>query len=173
MFPLCNSEMGLGVHSDRTIQAWRNHQRPPAGGGCLAAPARGLVPLNVPGTRPVVWGRDSQDPGGSAYEHAWRGAAQRAQPGVRGSERAPPGRKALAEGAQARAAGAARDGPQCARADGRADGAGARLRSAVRVGSCGPRGGRSCQVSADFFIRDRVGEREGVLAARSLRPSRR
>lgn len=104
MFPLCNSEMGLGVHSDRTNSDLAPTPTTPAGGGCLAAPARGLVPLNVPGTRPVSLGSETAKTPVGARTSTRGGAAQRAQPGVRGSER-PAGSARQRARKSARAAG--------------------------------------------------------------------
>lgn len=162
--------MGLGVHSDRTNSNLAPTPTTPAGRRLPGSTGAGTGPFKCPGHAPCEFGeRDSQDPGGSAYEHAWRRGAEGAAGCAR--KRAPR-RERAAEGAQERArGGAARDGPRGAREQtgervARALGS----RSAVRVGSCGPRGGRSCQVSADFFIRNRVGEREGVLAADPFAP---
>lgn len=107
MFPL---EMGLGVHSDRTNSNLAPTPTTRAGGGCLAPPARRLVPLNVPGTRPVSLGSGTAKTprtSGGARTSTRGGAAQSAQPGVSRSER--PARSAR-QGARKSARAAGRPG---------------------------------------------------------------
>lgn len=174
MFPLCDSEMGLGIHSDRTNSNLAPTPTTRAGGRCLAAPARGLVPLNVPGTRPVSLGSGTaKTPRTSrgARTSTRGGAAQSAQPGVRRSER-PAGSARQGARKSGRAAGRpgmVREVRASREASGRrgrsAPGPQSGWAPAVPAG-----GGRSCQVSADFFIPDRVGEREGFLAADPFAP---
>lgn len=118
MFPLCNSEMGLGVHSDRTNSNLAPTPTTPCGRRLPGSTGEGTGPFKCPGHAPCEFGeRDSQTPVG-AYEHAWRRGAGRSPV----CAEATPRRSARQRARRARARGrAARDGPRV-RASRRASG---------------------------------------------------
>ena len=174
MFPLCNSEMGLGVHSDRTNSNLASTPTTRAGGGCLAATARGLVPLNVPGTRPVSLQSGTPRPRVRAGERvrARVAARRRARSRVCAGASAPPG----ARGRGRARARARRGGPgwsaRYAPAEKRAGGAGARLPVRSQGGLLRPPGRALLPGECGLLYPGQGGRAGGRPGSGSLRPAR-